>query len=183
MRAEGAGAVLLRPLADALEEGDRIYAVIRGTGISADGRDGGHMMAPGREGQAQAMRDAYDRADLLPGEVDFLEAHGTGTPSGDPVEAASLGDVMGEGRAAGHPLRISSIKGNIGHAESASGMAGLIKAALAVQRRVWPGQLHFETPNPAIDWENLPVEVQVENAPWPHPVSYTHLTLPTNREV
>jgi len=168
VRAEGAGAVLLRPLADALEEGDRIYAVIRGTGISADGRDGGHMMAPGREGQAQAMRDAYDRADLLPGEVDFLEAHGTGTPIGDPVEAASLGDVMGEGRAAGHPLRISSIKGNIGHAESASGMAGLIKAALAVQRRVWPGQLHFETPNPAIDWENLPVEVQVENAPWPH---------------
>ncbi|MDG2332724.1 MAG: beta-ketoacyl synthase N-terminal-like domain-containing protein [Myxococcota bacterium] len=168
VRAEGAGAVLLRPLADALENGDRIYAVIRGSGISADGRDGGHMMAPGREGQAQAMRDAYRRADLLPGEIDFLEAHGTGTAIGDPIEAASLGDVMGEGRDPAHPLRISSIKGNIGHAESASGMAGLIKAALAVERRVWPGQLHFETPNPSIDWENLPVEVQVENAPWPH---------------
>ncbi len=168
VRAEGAGAVLLRPLADALESGDRIYAVIRGSGISADGRDGGHMMAPGREGQAQAMRDAYRSADLLPGEIDFVEAHGTGTAIGDPIEAASLGDVMGEGRAPERPLRISSIKGNIGHAESASGMAGLIKAALAVERRVWPGQLHFETPNPSIDWENLPVEVQVENAPWPH---------------
>ena len=168
VRAEGAGAVLLRPLDDAIENGDRIYAVIRGSGISADGRDGGHMMAPGRDGQAQAMRDAYRRAGLLPGQIDFVEAHGTGTPIGDPVEIASLGDVMGEGRRPGTRLGISSIKGNIGHAESASGIAGLIKAALALKHRVWPGQLHFETPNPAIDWANLPLEVQVENCPWPH---------------
>ena len=167
VRAEGAGAILLKPLSEALASNDRIYAVIRGSGVSADGRDGGHMMAPGQSGQVQAMRDAYRNSGISPSEVDFVEAHGTGTFIGDPVEASSLGEVMSEGRSPDNPLRISSIKGNIGHAESASGIAGLIKAALSVQRRIWPGQLHFTTPNPAIDWEHLPLEVQVENADWP----------------
>ena len=168
VRAEGAGVVLLRPLEDAVKNGDRIYAVIRGTGISADGRDGGHMMAPGREGQAQAMRDAYAMAGFSPSEIDFVEAHGTGTVVGDPVEIAALADVMGPGRDPSRNLRVSSIKGNIGHAESASGAAGLIKAALAVQHRTLPAQLHFETPSPAIAWHNIPVEVQTRTEPWPH---------------
>ncbi len=169
VRAEGAGAVILKPLEAAIAAGDPIYAVIRGTGFSADGRDGGHMMAPGREGQAQAMRDAYERAGIAPSEVHFVETHGTGTVIGDPVEVGALADVMGPGRAADRPLLISSIKGNIGHCESASGIAGLIKAALCVFHRELPAQLHFRTPSRAIPWHQVPIRVQSELGPWPYP--------------
>lgn len=167
VRAEGAGVVLLRPLRDALAAGDPVYAVIRGTGISTDGRDGGHMMAPGRFGQAQAMRDAYARAGVSPADVDFVEAHGTGTVIGDPVEIAALADVMGPGRAADRPLRVSSVKGSFGHTESASGVAGLIRTALALWHRELPAQLHFETPTPHIPWDEIPVRVQTRHEPWP----------------
>ncbi len=168
VRAEGAGVVLLRPLADALAEGNPIYAVIRGSGISTDGRDGGHMMAPGRHGQAQAMRDAYAEAGLSPSDIDYVETHGTGTMIGDPVEIAALAEVMGPGRPAERPLRVASVKGNLGHAESASGVAGLIKAALAIRHRELPAQLHFEQPNPAIPWDEIPIRVQNETTAWPH---------------
>ncbi len=168
VRAEGAGCVLLRPLSEALAAGDRVHAVIRGSGASADGRDGGHMMAPGRTGQVQAMRDAYRSSGVDPSEIDFVQAHGTGTVVGDPIEMAALGDVMGAGRAADRPLRVSSVKGNIGHAESASGIAGLIITALAVRERAIPAQLHFETPSDRIDWAAFPVEVPRESLPWPH---------------
>ncbi len=168
VRAEGAGIVVLRPLSDALADGNPIYAVIRGSGISSDGRDGGHMMAPGRHGQAQAMRDAYAQAGLPPSEIDYVETHGTGTMIGDPVEVAALAEVMGPGRDPARPLRIASVKGNLGHTESASGVAGLIKAALAIRHRELPAQLHFETPNPAIPWDEIPIRVQTETTPWPH---------------
>ena len=167
VRAEGAGVVVLRPLDDALADGNPIYAVIRGTGISSDGRDGGHMMAPGRTGQAQAMRDAYARAGIDPARVQYVETHGTGTVIGDPVEIGALADVMGPGRSPDAPLRVASVKGNLGHAESASGVAGLIKTALAIKHRVLPAQLHFETPSPAIPWDEIPVRVQAETTPWP----------------
>ena len=169
VRSEGAGAVILRPLAEARASGDQIYAVIRGTGFSADGRDGGHMMAPGRHGQAQAMRDAYQRAGIQPCEVHFVETHGTGTVIGDPVEVRALADVMAPGRPADRPLYISSVKGNIGHCEPASGVAGLIKAALAVREREMPPQLHFTKPSSAIPWHEVPIRVQAELAPWPYP--------------
>jgi myxalamid-type polyketide synthase MxaE and MxaD len=169
VRAEGAGAVVLKPLADALADGDPIYAVIRGSGFSADGRDGGHMMAPGRAGQAQAMRDAYARAGISPSEVHYVETHGTGTVIGDPVEVGALADVMGPGRAPDRPLYIASIKGNIGHCEPASGVAGLIKAALCVQHRELPAQLHFRTPSKAIPWDRVPIRVQDRLGPWPYP--------------
>jgi len=169
VRAEGAGAVILRPLAAALANGDPIHAVIRGTGFSADGRDGGHMMAPGRYGQGQAIRDAYERAGIAPSDVHFVEAHGTGTIVGDPVEVRALADVMGPGRAKDRPLLISSVKANIGHAEPASGVAGLIKATLAVKHRELPPQLNFETPSKAIPWDEVPVRVQATLAPWPYP--------------
>jgi acyl transferase domain-containing protein/NADPH:quinone reductase-like Zn-dependent oxidoreductase/acyl carrier protein len=168
VRAEGAGVVVLRPLADAIEEGNPIYAVIRGSGISTDGRDGGHMMAPGRHGQAQAMRDAYAQAGVAPSEIHYVETHGTGTMIGDPVEIAALADVMGAGRDADRPLRVASVKGNLGHAESASGIAGLINAALAIHHRRLPAQLHFETPNPAIPWGEIPIRVQAKSEPWPY---------------
>jgi acyl transferase domain-containing protein/D-arabinose 1-dehydrogenase-like Zn-dependent alcohol dehydrogenase/acyl carrier protein len=167
VRAEGAGVVVLRPLADALEEGNPIYAVIRGSGISSDGRDGGHMMAPGRGGQAQAMRDAYAEAGISPSEIQYVEAHGTGTMIGDPVEIAALADVMGPGRSPDRPLRVASVKGNLGHTESASGVAGLIKTVLSIKHREIPAQLHFETPNPAIPWDEIPIRVQSETTPWP----------------
>jgi len=169
VRAEGAGAVVLRPLGDALAARDPIYALIRGSGFSADGRDGGHMMAPGRAGQAQAMRDAYARAAISPAEVHFVEAHGTGTVIGDPVEVGALADVMGPGRAPERPLWISSIKGNIGHCESASGVAGLIRAALSVFHRELPAQLHFRTPSRAIPWDRVPIRVPRELGSWPYP--------------
>jgi len=169
VRAEGAGAVVLRPLAAALANGDPIHAVIRGTGFSADGRDGGHMMAPGRFGQGQAIRDAYERAGIAPSDVHFVETHGTGTVVGDPVEIAALADVMGPGRAKERPLLISSVKGNIGHAEPASGVAGLIKATLAVKHRELPPQANFETPSTKIPWEKVPIRVQKDLAPWPYP--------------
>ncbi|HEU4430073.1 MAG TPA: polyketide synthase, partial [Myxococcota bacterium] len=169
VRAEGAGAVVLRPLAAALANGDPIHAVIRGTGFSADGRDGGHMMAPGRFGQAQAIRDAYERAGIAPSDVHFVEAHGTGTAVGDPVEVRALADVMGPGRSKDRPLLISSVKANIGHAEPASGVAGLIKATLAVKHREIPPQINFETPSTKIPWHEVPVRVQAERTPWPYP--------------
>ena len=158
----------MRPLEDALEAGNPIYAVIRGTGVSSDGRGGGHMMAPSREGQAQAMRDAYARAGVDPAEVQYVETHGTGTVIGDPVEIGALADVMGPGRAPDQPLRVASVKGNLGHAESASGVAGLINAALAIKHRELPAQMHFETPSPAIPWDEIPIRVQAEAEPWPY---------------
>ena len=169
VRAEGAGVVVLRPLSDALAAGNPIYAVIRGSGISADGRDGGHMMAPGRKGQAQAMRDAYAMAGVSPSDIHYVEAHGTGTMIGDPVEIGALADVMGPGRAPDRPLRVASIKGHLGHTESASGIAGLINACLAIRHRTLPPQLHFETPNPMIPWADIKVKVQRESEPWPYP--------------
>jgi acyl transferase domain-containing protein/NADPH-dependent curcumin reductase CurA/acyl carrier protein len=168
VRAEGAGMVVLRPLQDALAANDRIYSVIRGTGISADGRDGGHMMAPGRSGQAQAMRDAYARSGVDPSEIHYVETHGTGTVIGDPVELKALGDVMGPGRPADRPLLVASVKGTLGHAESASGIAGLIKASLSVHHRELPPQLHFKEPSPHIPWDELPIRVQTEHTAWPY---------------
>jgi acyl transferase domain-containing protein len=168
VRAEGAGVVVLKRLSDALRDHDPIYAVIRGSGISTDGRDGGHMMAPGRKGQAQAMRDAYAQAGVDPADVQYVETHGTGTTIGDPVEIGALADVMGPGRDPERPLLVASVKGNLGHTESASGVAGLIKACLAIRHRTLPAQLHFETPNPMIPWDEIPVRVQSETTPWPY---------------
>ncbi len=169
VRAEGAGVVVLKRLPEAIADGDPIYAVIRGSGISTDGRDGGHMMAPGRKGQAQAMRDAYAQAGVAPSEVQYVETHGTGTMIGDPVEIGALADVMGPARDPAKPLRVASVKGHLGHTESASGVAGLIQACLAIRHRTLPAQMHFESPNPAIPWSEVPIRVQTELEAWPEP--------------
>ena len=169
VRAEGAGVVVLKRLSDAIRDENPIYAVIRGSGVSSDGRDGGHMMAPGRRGQAQAMRDAYAQAGVNPADIQYVEAHGTGTMIGDPVEIGALADVMGPGRDPERPLRVASVKGNLGHTESASGVAGLIKACLTIRHRELHAQLHFTTPNPIIPWDEVPVRVQAESTGWPAP--------------
>jgi acyl transferase domain-containing protein/NADPH:quinone reductase-like Zn-dependent oxidoreductase/thioesterase domain-containing protein/NAD(P)-dependent dehydrogenase (short-subunit alcohol dehydrogenase family)/acyl carrier protein len=164
VRAEGVGAVILKPLSAALEAGDRIYAVIRGTAANQDGHSAG-MTAPSEQAQAALIRQACHAAGISPGEVGYVEAHGTGTPVGDPIEAAALGSALSEGRK--HPCPIGSVKTNIGHLEAAAGIASLIKAALILKHKTIPPSLHFKTPNPNIDFEKLKLRVvqQVEEFP------------------
>ncbi|MEO0373357.1 MAG: SDR family NAD(P)-dependent oxidoreductase, partial [Cyanobacteria bacterium P01_A01_bin.17] len=166
VRSEGAGIVLLKPLAQAQADGDPVYAVIKGSAVNQDGFSNG-MAAPNPKAQAVVLRQAYQQAGVSPGQVQYVEAHGTGTKIGDPVEMEALGEVLVEGRSAGDECAIASVKTNIGHAETAAGIAGLIKTALCIKERKLPANLHFETPNPAIDFEHLPFYVQKTLTPWP----------------
>ncbi len=172
VRSEGAGVVVLKRLSSALADGDPIYAVIRGSAVNNDGDSGGLLMTPSRPGQEAVFREAYRSAGISPGEVQYVEVHGTGTPVGDPVEVQALGTVVGEGRHEGSPCVVGSVKTNIGHAEGAAGVAGLIKVALALRHKTVPPSLHLQEPNPNIPWEALPLVVQRELGPWPdHPGS------------
>lgn len=164
VRSEGAGMVVLKPLTRALADGDPIYAVIRGSAVNQDGSGRG-LAAPNPEAQAAVLREAYARAGVDPACVSYIEAHGTGTPLGDPVEARALGAVLAVGRAPEEACTIGSVKSNIGHTEAAAGVAGLIKAALMLDRREIPPSLHSCPPNPAIDFAGLQLRVQTELAP------------------
>ncbi|KAF1017867.1 MAG: SDR family NAD(P)-dependent oxidoreductase [Burkholderia sp.] len=152
VRAEGGAFVLLKPLERALADGDTIHAVITGSGVNSDGYTQGGISVPGAATQAELLRSVYVRAGVDPQTVSYLEAHGTGTAVGDPIEARALIEVMSAGRPVDRPLLIGSIKTNIGHLETASGMAGLLKAVLCLKHRAVPRSLHFQTPNPAIDF-------------------------------
>jgi acyl transferase domain-containing protein/acyl carrier protein len=167
VRSDGIGVVLLKPLDRARAEGNQIYAVIRGTGSSNDGRSSGLLMSPGREGQEAALRAAYRQANIDPRVVQYVEAHGTGTVAGDPVEIAALNAVVGLERAEGPPCLLGSVKTNIGHTEAAAGIAGLIKTALCIHHRKIPPSLHSAQLNTAIDWDALPFAVPQELTPWP----------------
>ncbi len=167
VRSEGAALVLLKPLAQARADGDRIYAVVRGSAVNNDGRSSGVMSRPSRTGHEEMLRSAYADAGVAPGRVGYVEAHGTGTRAGDPVEIGALGAVLGTGRAAGARCHIGSVKTNIGHTESAAGVAGLIKAALALHEGAIPASLHFVEPNPQVPWAELPFEVPTALLPWP----------------
>ncbi|MFC5829635.1 beta-ketoacyl synthase N-terminal-like domain-containing protein [Nonomuraea insulae] len=166
VRSEGAGVVLLRPLSAALAAGDRIYAVIHGSAVNQDGRTNG-LAAPNRPAQEAVLRSAYAAAGVDPATVDYVEAHGTGTAVGDPIEVAALATVLGPGRPASRPLRIGSAKSNVGHLEAAAGVAGLIKAALALHHGELPPTVHFTKPNPLLGLDRLPVVVQDHAGPWP----------------
>jgi len=156
VRAEGGAILVLKPLRAALADGDAIHAVVRGTGVNSDGRTNGFSL-PNPAAQAALLRAVYGRFGIDPDELDYVEAHGTGTPAGDPIEAAALGEVLGRRRS--QPLTIGSVKTNIGHLEAASGMAGLLKAVLAFRAgRVAPS-LHCETPNPAIPFDDLNLQL------------------------
>ncbi|ALG09888.1 acyl transferase domain-containing protein [Kibdelosporangium phytohabitans] len=157
VRGEGGGVVVLKPLADAIEDGDRIYGVIAGSAVNNDGGGPG-LTAPDQSAQEAVLRAAYDAAGVAPGQVDYVELHGTGTPTGDPVEAAALGAVLGRGRAA--PLPVGSVKTNIGHLEGAAGIAGLIKALLMVRYRELVPSLNFDVMNPHIPLDELNLVVQ-----------------------
>jgi acyl transferase domain-containing protein/acyl carrier protein len=166
VRGEGAGIVVLKPLERAVSDGDRIYAVIRGSAVNQDGRSNG-LTAPNRIAQQMVLREAYRRASVLPREVQYVETHGTGTLIGDPIEAAALGNVISDGRPAGHPCVIGSVKTNIGHLESAAGIAGFIKLVLMLEHRMIVPSLHFRNANPHIDFERLGLRVAQELMPWP----------------
>ncbi|WAL61389.1 type I polyketide synthase [Thermocoleostomius sinensis] len=165
VRSEGAGVVVLKPVSQALRDGDPIYAVIRGSAVNQDGFSNG-MAAPNPIAQVAVLREAYRKAGVSPGQVQYVEAHGTGTKLGDPIELKALGAVLSDGRAPNCPCAIGSVKTNIGHTETAAGVAGLIKVALSLKQGQIPPSLHFNTPNPQVDFATLPLRVQTKLAPW-----------------
>ncbi|MEY9993577.1 phthiocerol/phenolphthiocerol synthesis type-I polyketide synthase A [Streptomyces sp. V4I8] len=162
-RGEGCAAVVLKRLSHAERDGDRVLAVIRTTAVNSDGRSNG-LMAPNPAAQRALLETAYARAGLTPGEVDFVEAHGTGTPLGDPIEAGALAAVLGAGRDPDQPLLLGSVKGNLGHLESAAGVAGLVKTVLALHHDVIPPAPH-RAAGSALGDDRLRVVTEPE--PWP----------------
>ena len=167
VRGEGCGVVVLKRLSEAEADGDRIWAVIRGSAVNHGGASTG-LTVPHTPALEQVMETALSEAGVLPSEVDYLEAHGTGTAVGDPIELDAVANVYGRGREADQPLLTGSVKTNIGHLESAAGVAGLIKAVLAVRRGVIPKHLHFDDPNPSFDWDSQPIQVTSTMMDWPH---------------
>lgn len=167
VRGEGAAMVLIKPLEAAISAGDPIYAVIRSAVVNQDGHTSS-MTVPGVESQSAMLRQAYRDAGIPANHVTYMEAHGTGTPVGDPIEATALGKVLGEGRPADNPCLVGSVKTNIGHLESGSGIAGFIKAALVLRHDTVPPSLNFQTPNPNIPFERLGLKIVDRLQPLPH---------------
>ncbi|WP_223777888.1 type I polyketide synthase [Streptomyces sp. 135] len=165
VRAEGGGMVVLKPLADALAAGDRVLGVILGSGSNSDGRTMG-LALPSAEAQEELLRQVYARAGVDPDEVVYFEAHGTGTPVGDPLEAQAIGRALGVRRISG-ALPVGSVKTNLGHLEPASGMAGLCKALLVLRHRTIPPMLHADTPHPDIDFTGLGLGLTTSRQPLP----------------
>ncbi|CAJ1496945.1 SDR family NAD(P)-dependent oxidoreductase [[Mycobacterium] kokjensenii] len=165
VRGEGCGVIVIKRLEDAIADGDRIRAVIRGSAINQDGASGG-LTVPNGVAQQRVIREALNRAGVEPGDVDYLEAHGTGTSLGDPIEAQAAGAAFGAGREADRPLLIGSAKTNIGHLEAAAGIAGVIKVILALEHELLPAHLNFHDPSPHIPWERLPLKVVEEATAW-----------------
>lgn len=165
-RGEGAGFVVLRRLADARAAGDNILAVIRGTAVNHDGRSSG-MTVPNPASQQAVIRAALAQSGLEPADIGYVEAHGTGTSLGDPIELRALEAVIGSCHADGDPLLVGSVKTNIGHLESAAGVAGLLKLVLSLQHGEIPPHLHLAEPNHNIDWARLHIDVATGVRPWP----------------
>ncbi|QSE95512.1 type I polyketide synthase [Rhodococcus pseudokoreensis] len=166
IRAEGGGLVVLKRLEDAERDGDEIFAVIAGSAVNQDGRSNG-LAAPNPDAQADVLRHAYRDAGINPAGVDYIEAHGTGTILGDPIEADALGRVVGRGRADDKPALLGSAKTNFGHLEAAAGAAGLIKVVLSMREDTLPPTLNFAGPNPYIAFDKAHLQVIPEGAAWP----------------
>ncbi|MDC0736818.1 beta-ketoacyl synthase N-terminal-like domain-containing protein [Cognatishimia sp. SS12] len=162
----GAGVVVLRRMADALADGDHIWGVIRGSAVNNDGSAKAGYLAPSVDGQAAAIADAQAMADVTADTIDYVECHGTGTYLGDPIEVAALTEAFRETTDARGYCRIGSVKTNIGHLDTAAGAASLIKTALSLHHKQMPPSLGFEAPNPAIDFESSPFEVNAALQPW-----------------
>jgi acyl transferase domain-containing protein/acyl carrier protein len=166
VRGEGCGVLVLKRLSDALAAGDRVRAVLRGSAVNQDGRSSG-LSAPNALAQEAVIRAALADAGVDPLDVAYVEAHGTGTSLGDPIEARALGAALCQGRPAGQPLLVGSVKTNVGHLESAAGAAGLMKVVLALEHEHLPGHLHFRTPSPYVAWDQVPLRVCAATQPWP----------------
>jgi acyl transferase domain-containing protein len=163
---EGCGIVVLKRLSDALAQHDNIVAVIRGSAVNHDGPSSG-LTVPNGPAQEAVIRQALTNGRVDPAAVGYIEAHGTGTSLGDPIEMNALGRVFGPHHSPEHPLIVGSSKTNIGHLEAAAGVASLIKVALMLQEGEIPPHLHFHEPNPHIPWDELPVIIPTESRPWP----------------
>jgi acyl transferase domain-containing protein len=165
VRGEGAVALLLKRRSSAQRDGDLQLALIRGTAVNQDGASAG-LTVPNGRAQSAVIRAALSDAGVAAADVDYVEAHGTATSLGDPIEAHALGAVYGDGRRPDRPLRIGSVKTNIGHLEAAAGLAGLLKVALALHERALPAQLHLAFRNPHVEWSRHPLRVQSAHEPW-----------------
>ena len=165
----GCGVVVLKRLEDALADGDSIHAVIKGWGLNNDGAGKMAFTAPSVDGQAKAIRQAQEMAGVDPGTVTYIEAHGTGTPLGDPIEVAALTQAFRAGTGATQFCAIGTAKTNVGHLDAAAGVTGVIKAALSIRNAALPPALHFKTPNPRIDFAATPFYVNRALQPWKTP--------------
>lgn len=164
VRGEGCGGVLLKRLRDAIRDGDTIHCVVRGTAVNQDGRSVG-LTAPNGNAQQAVIREAIKDASLTPEQVDYIEAHGTGTPLGDPIEVDALRQVFAGTRRPDHPLKVGSVKTNLGHLEGAAGIAGLLKVVLSIKHNTLPAHLHCDRPSPSIDWQ-WPIEITTKAQRW-----------------
>lgn len=164
VRSEGGGLIMLKRYEDAVKDNDNILALIPGSAITNDGISKGYTV-PRMEAQAKAIRAALDAAGLTPDDIDYFESHGTGTPVGDPIEMEGIASVFQQ-RKSKRKLLVGSVKTNIGHCESAAGIAGLIKSVLALNHNKIPANLHFNNPNPAINWDDIPVQIPTDEVEW-----------------
>lgn len=166
VKSEGAACIVLKRLSAAQRDGDRIHAILRGTAVNNDGRSSGLLVQPSVLGQHELIRLALADAGVSACDLQYIEAHGTGTAVGDPVELEAIGRVMKEaGRMS--PCLVGSVKTNIGHTESAAGLAGLLKVILAINRRTLPASLNCTEPSPKVAWEDLPIRIHRQTTPWP----------------
>ncbi|MEM7314622.1 MAG: beta-ketoacyl synthase N-terminal-like domain-containing protein, partial [Planctomycetota bacterium] len=165
VRSEGCGVVILKRLDDAVTNGDPILAVIRGSAVNQDGRSGG-LTVPNGPAQQSVIRSALKNARVSPSQIRYIEAHGTGTELGDPIELGALADVFGESHSQARPLLIGSAKTNLGHMEAAAGMGGLLKVILAMQHGRLPRHLHFDSPSPHVPWSDWPLQVVAADREW-----------------
>ncbi|WP_437835303.1 type I polyketide synthase [Sorangium sp. So ce1153] len=165
-RGEGCGVLVLMRLEDALADGCRVRAIVCSSGVNHDGASSGFTVPNGRA-QESLIRKVWQEGRVEPSEVDYVEAHGTGTELGDPVEMRALVGALGQARPADRPLLVGSAKTNLGHCESAAGMAGVMKVVLALEHGEIPAHLHVERPSPHIPWDEIPVRVPRERTPWP----------------
>ncbi|WP_083305302.1 type I polyketide synthase [Moorena producens] len=164
-RGEGCGVIVLKRLSDAISDGNKILATIRGSAVNHDGPSSG-LTIPNKLAQEKLIKQTLAAAKVNPSQVSYVEAHGTGTSLGDPIEVRALAAVFGLGRSSENPLTIGSLKTNIGHLEAAAGIAGLMKVVLQMQHQEIAPHLHFKQPNPYINWEELPVVVPTQPIQW-----------------
>ena len=166
VRSEGCGVVVLKRLSDALADGDNILALLRGSAVNQDGRSAG-LTAPNRRSQQAVIQQALDNAGIEPAQISLLEAHGTGTALGDPIEVEALAGTFGSSRPAGGACALGAVKANVGHLEAAAGVCGLIKVVLAMQNEAIPPLVHFQEQNPRFSLEGTPFFIATELTPWP----------------